>query len=222
LSTVFPNLGLNSPAYSYQEIQYSDLLTDPFETDLWIDLTDSFTQLYDGVVHFAEDQLYLIRTPGIDPLITAYNTRMLGFQVPLYSFTNDQYTNLLQSLGTFYQTKGASVQFLNFLAYIEGTQFSLIPLYANSLSNTISQLTDTPGSFIWNGGTYFATPYCDLQYSESDYPNLNLNQFINILYKISPIYLVFRSIAFITSTTTAVYMTPVTSSYEVERTVATH
>jgi hypothetical protein len=210
MSALFPGAGLNSPALMYKTIDYTDLLTDPFvDSQLWTDLTESMTTLFDGVVHYAADQLYYMRSAENDPIFVAYNTRMLGFQVPLNSFSNTQYVNLLQSLGTFYQTAGASIQFLNFLAYIENTSFTFLPLWANSTTESILNLTDTPGTPVWEGGTYFPTPFYDLEYSEADYPNLDVQQFVNLLYQISPIYLVPRSLAFLSVTTAQYSIMPV-------------
>ncbi len=222
MTTIAPGVGCNSPALLYQNVDYGSLLTDPFaDNQLFLDFTNSMNTLFDGVIHYASDELYYMRDDEADPLFIAYNTRMLGYSVPLNSFSSEQYQNLLQSLGTFFQTKGASLQFLNFLSYIENAQFNFIPLWANSTSNTIQELVDVPGTPVWeSGGTYFPTPFYDLEYNDLQFPNLNVQAFLQLLYKISPIYLVPRSLLFITNTTEQLYITPTLYEMEIVRSVA--
>jgi hypothetical protein len=209
VSVIAPAIGLSSPAYQYENTDYGLLLTDPFaDNPFWTDLTTAMNGYMDGLVHYPTDELYNLREDTANPLTVAYNTRMLGFNVPLNSFSVDQYINLFQSLGTYRMTSGATIAFLDFLAYIEETQFIFIPLWGNSLSENVSDLTDTPGVPVWEGGDYFMTPYYDLEYNYNDFPNLDVNAFLQILYEIAPIYLVCRSIAFIETYDAIGYTTP--------------
>ena len=203
--------GYDTPPYSYKAIDYSLLLTAIFEDiPLWQNLAAAINVTYDANVHYAMDQFYTRRSWKSSTDINLKNIATSGYTVnfsnlgtsgnPNYNF-DEVAAKLAKNIGVFIKTKGASTSFLNFIGYIENTQFVFIPLWANSLTNTPADLTPDPGTPIWiTGGTYFPTPYFDIEYNDSDYPNLNLSTFIQLLQPIIPIHLVLR--AFVTSSNT--------------------
>jgi hypothetical protein len=198
-------VGYDTPPYSYGNIQYSKLLTSIFEdVPLWQNLMASINTIYDGVVHYPMDQFYTRRSWKSSTDINLKNIATSGYTVNfsnLGSSGNPNYNEpevvakLAKNLGVFIKTKGASASFLSFIGYVENTQFTFIPLWANSLSNTPSDLVSDPGLPVWAGGTYFPTPYFDVEYNPQDYPNLNLDTFIQLLQPIIPIHLVLRAFA---------------------------
>lgn len=199
MTTINPGYGLSSPAYLYEKVTYSSLLTEIFEGEpLWEDLMSAVDVIYDATVHFPMDQLYTMRSWKADLNLVLQNIAMMGYTVSLNNTIDpESVTKLYYNLGTFLKTKGASTAFLKFIGYVENTEFNYVPLWADSLTNTPTQLTDTPGPTIWNGGTYFPTPYFDVEYNEADYPNLDQTLLYSLMKPIIPIHLVLRS--FVTS-----------------------
>jgi hypothetical protein len=200
MTALYKNQGLESPAFEYQNVNYSNVLGEIFEgIPVWDDLVTTMNVMLDNNVHYAKDQLYLLKSPNADTKYVNYNIYDYGYRVSLSNVTNaTQSQNLYRNLSTFLLTKGASKIFLDFIGFIENTAFNFIPLWANSITNTPADLVDTPGTLVSAGGTYFPTPYFDIEYNSVDYPNLNESLFVSLLQPIIPIHLVLR--AFVTST----------------------
>ena len=203
MTAAYPGHGLSNPAYSYNIVNYDKLLTDPFEgISIWSDLISTFNTIYDNNVHYSTDQFYSLRTAQADVKFINQNISMMGYKVNIETSLNvNTQLKIFRNLGTFIKTRGTSTAFLHFVGFVQSTQFTFIPLWANSLSNTIAELSDTYGTTVWNGGTWFPTPYFDIGYNESDYPNLDIPTITQLLKPITPIYLVLRS--FVTSFTTS-------------------
>jgi hypothetical protein len=204
MTALYENQGLTSPAFEYMNVNYDNILGQIFEgIPVWDNLITTMNYISDNNVHYARDQLYNLRSYKSDTKYVNYNIFDYGYRINLSNTINPiQSANLYKNLSTFLLTKGASTVFLDFIGFIENTAFTFIPLWADSLTNTPTDLTDTPGTYIWDGGTYFPTPYFDIAYNEADYPSLNETLFVQLLQPIIPIHLVLR--AFVTSATGSV------------------
>lgn len=224
MSLLAPNLGSPLAIKLQENVDFSQLYTDPFEGNpLWEEFAACANQVLHEQVFKGIDDLYVMRTRQTYPQILRSNIKMMGFNISLDSlqnvtlsgnFTYTQLQRLYSSLGTYWLTAGARKDFLNFLAYVVETQFTFLPLYGYISAPTTDQATinseiaafnvsnlttaiPAGSSLIQDGGTYFLTPYYFAEYNPVEFPNLDEVLFSQLLNEIAPAHLVLQGLKII-------------------------
>jgi hypothetical protein len=194
---------------SYTEIDYTQLLGDlPLEIPFWEDLFTAFGDVSNPVIEAPREDLQNIRSPNVEPYYASLNLQMLGFKAPALSFMPPQYKLLMANMGKFIQTRGASAQFINFIGYILNTKLGYIPLWADNISD-INSLNAVYGTPIWEAGTWFPTPFYDIEVNIDDFPTTDAAQLTFLFTVLEPIHLVLRQIIFLDALTIGFYLAPV-------------
>ena len=179
-----------------QQVNYNLLMTEYFAGNpYWVTLVSAMDLQWNNLFNNAVYELQHIRNVNIiENELKAANVRQMGFAIPDYGLQYYQYDSLMRYLGTFYLTRGTSNQFINFVSFFSQIKFNYIPLYANGLNyNTLTSqptgntITQTPS------GSWIPTPYYDVSYDPSVYPNLNETLYRQLLVQTAPIYLVLRN-----------------------------
>jgi hypothetical protein len=208
------------PTQSYtQTINYSLLLTNQFANNpYWVTLNQAMDIQWNNLFNTAIVELQNIRNvDAIEDELIAANVRQMGFVVPNYGLQYSQYENLLKYLGTYYLTRGNSVQFLNFVSFFSQIAFSFIPLFAENLD--YNTLTSAPGTLITQAasGTWIPTPYYDISYDPSVFPDLNEDLYRQLLVQSAPIYLVLRNfIGQVNFPSVPIYLSSAIIDYEIQ------
>jgi len=144
--------------------------------------------------------------PGIaDSYFSGLNLKAMGFYIPsnnIQFFSDSEYELMMENVGTYLLTSGASNQFINFLAFIKNVNFTYIPLWGNSLSNSPSELVpySSANTPVWEGGTYFPTPYYDISYNQNSTNITDSANYINYFLTLQPNHLVLRNIIAVQTT----------------------
>ena len=184
------------PTVVYQQfVNYNLLMTEQFASNpYWVTLVQAMDVQWNNLFNSAVNQLQNIRNVNvIEDELKAANVRQMGYVIPDYGLQYYQYDNLMRYLGTFYLTRGNSNQFVNFVSFFSEIKFNYIPLYANGLN--YYTLTSEPGTLVTQAasGTWIPTPYYDVSYDPSKYPDISETLYRQLLVESAPIYLVLRN-----------------------------
>jgi hypothetical protein len=189
-------------------IDYSRLLVDHFqENPFWMDLTNSMSELFNPMVQNPVETLAQIRATDVEPYYAGLNMQMVGFKVPVLSFSPAEYERLMGDIGKYVQTRGASIKFIDFIGYIKATALTHIPLWANDI-NDINSLSDIPGTPIWEGGDWFPTPFYQVAYDAEELNVDDENQVLFLFQVLEPIHLVMRALIGVYRAATTLFIAP--------------
>lgn len=209
-------------------VDHSLLLTEAFSSNpLWTQLTDVLNQHTNPLLQDAINRLSLLRDPDAsETYVKALNIQMMGFNVPIAGLSDAEYDRIVRHLGDFYQTQGASSQFVNFLAYVRNTRFVFVALALNGLDYD----TLTPLAYLFNGvlvpnpninmffdntgtddntritsNTWLPSPYYQIYYDRVADPNLNEAVYTALFVALAPIHLVLTGFNGYQDTSTTLY-----------------
>jgi len=186
-------------------IDYENLLPDMYRNnEFWAEFTAAMSEIFNPVIHNPTEKLANIRGQDTEAYYSGLNCQMLGFRVPVLSFDDAEYRRLMQFLGTFVQTRGASTKFIDFIGFIKNGQFDLIPLWASDITDS-GTLDAVPGTPVWEGGDWFPTPYYDVSYDLELFP-IDEALIGDIFHVLAPIHLVLRYIVGAFRDTAPIYL----------------
>jgi hypothetical protein len=186
------------PTATYtQYVNYNLLMTEQYASNpFWTTLVSAMDLQWNNLFNSSINELQNVRNVNaIEDELKAATVRQMGFVVPDYGLQYYQYDSLMRYLGTFYLTRGNSKQFANFVSFFSQVPFQYVPLYANGL--VYASLSSNPGTLITqsSSGTWIPTPYYDVYYDASAFPELDEPLYRQLLVESAPIYLVLRTFA---------------------------
>lgn len=137
-----------SGKYIYQvpsmstSIDYTKFLTEYLSQDQkWVDLFKSVGEVITDETENPLNQLLRLRdAASCSPSYQALNNKMLGFNVPSTGYSNDEAYLTMKTLANFYITRQASYSFLSYLSFIKNALLEPIPLWAQSVTDSIEDL----------------------------------------------------------------------------------
>ena len=179
------------------------------ENPFWFAVAESMDSVLNPTITGPLEELATIRSADSSPYFSYLNARMLGFNISSLAFQDSEYPILIRTLGKFWQTRGASYAFINYISYIKNIELVPTPLWASSLDMPINELTSDYGTELWNGGQWFPTSYYDIFYSLVDFPDLDENLVRNFISQLSPMHLVLRDLVGLEVTTAQLYFTAI-------------
>lgn len=206
--------------------------------NFWSVFADVINQQSNILINEPVNEMANLRNVNlISDQIKAANVRQMGYKIPDFGLTYNQYDSIMRYLGVYYLTKGASVQFANFISYFSNIGFKYVPLYVmnqgtapyNLSSDTldINTLAPTPANpqvitstiFSDPPGPWVPTPYYNIEYDLTQESSALEALYLSLFQQAAPAHLVLYQLVgvatlpnanlFIGATVTDITVTPV-------------
>ena len=139
------------------------------------------------------DLLLNVRNKEIDNKEIKSNTiQFLGFDFEADEFTNEQLTQLIDSLVRFQSVRGSSA-FFQIIGWVKNIPFALVPLWTSDYKEFVMESSQTNSQSVANGGDYYPTCHVSLMY---DYTTgkITREEVEKLFYEVAPVQLVLHNV----------------------------
>jgi hypothetical protein len=158
--------------------------------DFWSDLLTSTATVTQAASIDAINELLYIRVPEAQSTVyKALAAQMMAYDIESSIMTDAAYDRLNNSVGV-YQFEQGRDNFICFLGYVLGMKISLVRLWTEDYVSFFP----TPGTTIFNGGTWYPTTHVGVVYANNNAVNtvipITEAQLTELFYRFAPIELV--------------------------------